>query len=113
MSNPFCPCHEQTTKKITSKSNFIEILHYSCKHLSWRKHVNCMLNCAHVQHPVAYMKKFKQRLTARLTRPIVGSRRAWLTEQLGHIETVTFCSQTCECKFFVFLLMNVILEFLT
>lgn len=39
MSNPFCRCHEQTTKKITNKSNFIQMLHYSCKHLSWRKHI--------------------------------------------------------------------------
>ena len=89
MSNPFCPCHEQTTKKITNKSNFIQILHYSCKHLSWRKRVNYTINCAHAQHPVVYMKTFKHRLTALLTGPIVGSRRTWLTKQLGHIETVS------------------------
>lgn len=73
MLNPFCPCHEQTTKKITNKSNFIQILHYSWKRLSWRKHV---LNWGHAQRPVVYMKTFEHRLAARTDRAHCGQQKS-------------------------------------
>lgn len=117
VSSPFCPCHEQTKKIITNKTNFIQVLHYSWKNRRENTYAIVSLTLVHMLNNHIIGLYIRRHLNTDLqliwAEPILATEElGWKTVWSYQDKLTGFCSQTCWCKFPVLLLMDLIPAFL-